>query len=164
MKKHKNCLLGLNPGSIQIQREKHVLYQLIKQTSVLFVNLEEARHLTHESKLEIHHLITRLWKLGAKQVVITDSINGSHGFDGKDLYHCKSFPAKLKEATGAGDAFATGFMGATLSGLPMSEALAWGAVNAASSVEHVGPQKGLLTDTQIKSRLKKKPSFKSKLI
>ncbi|KKR57015.1 MAG: hypothetical protein UU08_C0018G0014 [Candidatus Uhrbacteria bacterium GW2011_GWE2_40_58] len=156
------CMIGFNPGSVQIEERKSVLYKLLKQTTILFVNLEEAQKLLYETQLEIRHLITHLWKLGPKQVVITDGVNGSYGFDGKEIFHCPIFPAKLKEATGAGDAFATGYLGAILSGLSPNQALQWGSVNGASVVEYVGPQKGLLTTAQIKSRLKKNPRFLAK--
>ncbi len=95
---------------------------------------------------------------------MTDSKNGSWAFDGKACFHCPVFPAKRVEATGAGDAFATGVLSALLSGHDLSEGLRWGSVNAASVIEYVGPTKGLLTTAQIKSRLEQHPSFKAKKI
>ncbi len=157
--RERKTFLAINPGSIQIDEKKPSLFQLIKNAQLIFVNKEEAIKITENSH-EIHHLATALWKLGPKQVVITDGANGSYGFDGEQLYYCPIYPAKLKEMTGSGDGFATGYMGALMNGLNMPGALRWGAINGASVVEHVGPQAGLLTTAQIKQRLKKRPSFK----
>lgn len=156
----KNLWLAFNPGSIQISDRKRSLFELIKHSAVLFVNLEEAQAITREQTTEPHRLGTTLFKLGAKQVVITDGKNGAYSFDGKDTRHCPIFPGKFVEATGAGDAFATGFVGAILSKQSLVEALRWGSVNAASVVGSVGPTKGLLSDRQIRARLKKSPKFK----
>jgi len=159
--RERKTFLAINPGSIQIDEKKPSLFQLIKNSQLIFVNREEAMKITGEER-EIHHLATALWKLGPKQVVITDGGQGSYGFDGKQLYHCPIYPAKLKEMTGSGDGFAAGYMGALMNGLNMPGALRWGAINAASVVEHVGPQAGLLATTKIKQHLKKRPSFNVK--
>lgn len=157
-----NITLGFNPGAVQLREKKRVLYDLIRASHLLIVNLEEAQMIAKEKTLEMHHLLTDLFKLGPKQVVITDGKNGAYAFDGKETFYCPIFPAKVVESTGAGDAFSTGLMGALMQGLPLSEGLRWGAVNSASVVEHVGPQKGLLTTAQIKSRLKRTSGFKVK--
>lgn len=160
--REKKGLLAINPGSRQIEERKPVLFMLIKNSDLLFVNLEEAQAITGETTKEVHHLIKALWDLGPKQVVMTDGGNGAYGFDGEELYHVPIFPAKLKEMTGSGDAFATGYIGALMDGLNVPGALMWGAVNAASVVESVGPQAGLLSKTQIQKRLRERKSYKAK--
>ncbi|MEK7665279.1 MAG: carbohydrate kinase family protein [Patescibacteria group bacterium] len=156
----KHISLTFNPGAIQIRDRKRSLFELIKRSRLLFVNLGEAQALTKEQTTEPHRLTTALFKLGAKHVVITDGKNGAYSFDGKDTRHCPIFSGKLVEATGAGDAFATGFVGAILHKQSAVEALRWGSVNAASVIGFVGPTKGLLSHTQIRSRLKKNSKFK----
>jgi sugar/nucleoside kinase (ribokinase family) len=156
--------LGFNPGSIQVAEKKKVLYDLIRQAYVLFVNKEEAQQLTHSTSLEPHHLAHAVWELGPRQVVITDGPNGAWGFDGAELNFCPLFPGPLIEATGAGDAFATGFIGALMHGNMHDEALRWGSVNATSVVHEIGPTKGLLSISQIHGRLRSRPSFKVKTL
>ncbi len=153
--------IGMNPGSIQIHERKPVLFDLFKQLYVLFVNLEEAQHLTGLRTVEVHHLATALYKMGPRNVVITDSKNGAYSFDGEELLHCAIFPGKFVEATGAGDSFATGFIGALMNGQLHDEALRWGSVNSSSVVGFVGPQKGLLSASQIRSRLRKTPKYRT---
>jgi sugar/nucleoside kinase (ribokinase family) len=160
--KRTGVTLGFNPGAVQIQEGKRELFELIHRTHVLFVNLEEAQSITKEHTTEIHRLATSLYKMGPKLVVITNGKEGAHVFNGDELYFCDIFPGKVVEATGAGDAFATGFMGALMSGQNHDEALRWGAVNAASVVAFVGPTKGLLSAAKIRYRLRGAPKFKTK--
>lgn len=157
-------LVGLNPGTIQIKERKKALYDLIKASYVLFVNLEEAQAISGEKTVEIHRLAPALWKLGPKKIVITNGKNGAYSFDGKGFLHCPIFPGRLVEATGAGDAFATGYLGALMNGQLHDEALRWGSVNSASVVGKIGPQAGLLSTVQIRTRLRKHPSFRPKAL
>lgn len=157
-------LLALNPGSIQIKDCHPYLYELIKQTDVLFLNLEEAQVVSGEASTDVRHLAAALWKLGCHHVVITDGKNGAYHFDGKTLTFCDLFPGKRVEATGAGDAFASGFIGALVAGLTPMDAMKWGSVNATSVVGFIGPTAGLLTDSEIKLRLKKHPGYKTETI
>ena len=147
--------LAFNPGTIQIADRKKELFDLIERTTVLFVNLQEAQAITGETSTEIHHLATALWKLKMKYVVITDGKNGSYSFDGHTLLHCPIYPGKVVGTIGAGDAFATGFLGAIIKN-SKKHPLVWGAVNSASVVGKVGPQEGLATDTHILQHLRNK--------
>lgn len=156
--------ITMNPGSIQIDERKKSLYDLLPYLEVLFINLEEAQRLTKSKSLEVHKLAGALSKLGPKHVVITDGKNGAYEYGGRDLRFCPIFPSKLVEATGAGDAFASGYLGALLSGESCSEGLRWGAVNSSSVVGYVGPTKGLLSATEIRKRLKAKPNFNVKTV
>lgn len=160
--KNRGTKISFNPGVVQIQERKKVLFQLIKHSEVLFVNMAEAQDILQSTgKVEIHHLMAELKRLGPAYVVVTDGRNGAYAFDGEQLDFAPMFPGKRVEATGAGDSFATGFLGALMHGKKHSEALAWASVNAASVVNEVGPTKGLLTHTEIKKRLKGKPSYKT---
>ena len=153
--------LAMNPGAVQIQERKKVLYEVMKKTSLLFLNLGEAKSLTRlEGSTKVRQIIAAAWRLNRKTVVITDGKAGAYGFDGKTIYFTPVFPGKRVEATGAGDSFATGVLGATMKNLPLDEALKWGAVNAASVVSKVGPQAGLLSAQEIRKRLHSHPSFK----
>ncbi len=153
--------VGFNPGSVQIRERRPHLFDLIHETEILFVNKEEAQTLTQETSVEAHHLAPALFKLGCHHVVITDGKNGSYHFDGKTIRFCPIYPGKAVEMTGAGDAYATGFLGAMMSGLTAEEAMKWGAANAASVVGKIGPTAGLLSLAHIKSHLRRMPTFKT---
>jgi ribokinase len=156
--------LGFNPGNQQLMEKKEILFKLLKHTQVLFVNIEEGLRLVGSKKLTIKSLAKRLHALGPKEVVITDGRNGAYGYDGTTMWQSEIYPGPRIESTGAGDAFASAYIGAQLHGETIKEALRWGFVNSAEAVLHIGPTKGLLRDTQIKSRLNKAKDFQPKEI
>ena len=162
--KKDGVMIAMNPGSIQVEEHRKSLYDLLPHLEVLFVNREEAQILSGEKSLEVHKLAGSLFKRGPKHVIITDGKNGAYEYGGRDLRFCPIFPGKLVEATGAGDAFASGYLGALMHGESCSEGLRWGAVNSSSVVGHIGPTKGLLSATEIRKRLKAKPGFKVKTV
>jgi len=60
---------------------------------------------------------------------------------------------KAVDTTGAGDAFASGFLAAHLKGKNIGEALQWGIINSSNSVTEYGGQKGLLTQEEINLKI-----------
>ena len=161
--KKKKIKISLNPGTVQIIERKKELLDLLKVTEVLFVNMSEARQLLQvNEETEIHNIIVKLKQLGSNYVVITDGKNGAYAYDGFQLDYAPAYPAKFVEATGAGDAFSAGFLGALMHNEHHDEALRWGAINAASVVSYVGPTAGLLSHLEIKRRCKTRPTYKTK--
>jgi sugar/nucleoside kinase (ribokinase family) len=161
--KKNDLYISFNPGTIQLQERRRAFLNLVKSTHVLFLNRKEAHKLIGSRKdLDIKLLMKKVKKLGPSYVVITDGRNGAYAFDGDQLDYAPMFPGARVEATGAGDAFSTGFLGALMHGKPHREALMWGSVNAASAVHEIGPTKGLLTHTEIQKRLKKNKRYSTK--
>lgn len=154
--------VSLNPGAVQIRERKQELFELIAVCEVLFVNLVEAKAILQKPDDSIHVLTAGLKALGPKYVVITDGARGAYAYDGAQLDLAPAFPGTMVEATGAGDAFASGFLGALLKGKEHAEALRWGSVNAASVIEQVGPTAGLLSHTEIMRRIKEHPAYQSR--
>jgi pseudouridine kinase len=99
-------------------------------------------------------LLKKLQESGPKIIIITDGSIGSFGFDGEKYLKLESFPAKLLQKTGAGDAYSVGVLAGLFYGENIDEAMRWGTANSASVVEQMGPQVGLLTLEKIKERLK----------
>jgi len=149
--------LAYQPGTFQIKQGIKKQTRLLSLCEIFIVNLEEAKLILGFSEGEnvpIKKLLTGLVDLGPKMVVITDGGEGSFGFDGEKYYKLGIFPAKLVEMTGAGDAFATGVVAGLMHGKALSETMRWGAANAASVVEYIGSQAGLLTLSQMEEKLK----------
>jgi sugar/nucleoside kinase (ribokinase family) len=163
LKKQNGMKLGLNPGSIQLDEKKDILYDLIEVVDVLFVNKEEAQDLTEQSSLEIHHLAKGVSELGPNHAVITDGKAGAYSFQKDELAYAPMFPGERVEATGAGDSFATGYIGALLNGESHDTALKWGSVNAASVVQYVGPTPGLLSAKEIRKQLEESPDYQTEI-
>lgn len=143
--------LAFNPGTLQLAKKSSVIEDALKHTTILFVNKEEAQLLVSEyltdkkPSHDIEALAHDIASLGVKMVVITDGKNGANVLDeDKHFHHQDNFPSIVVERTGAGDAFATGFLGAIVHGLTVKDALKWGSLNAASVIGSIGAEEGLL--------------------
>jgi ribokinase len=129
---------------------------VLERTNMLFVNKEEAEMLLLDKQTEqndkeyIEGLLKQLQALGPKTVVITDGKNGSYGINEKGEMHWLAIDGgKVVERTGAGDAYTSAFIAATIAGLPFEKAMEWGAHNSTSVVSKIGAQAGLLTREEI---------------
>ena len=152
--------LAFNPGAYQLERGAKSLKRALKVTEVLFVNKEEGFKLVGRCKER--DLLSALADLGPKIVVVTDGSKGAYSYDGKEMYYMGIYSVKLVEMTGAGDAFATGFLSAIHNKKDIKEALRWGTANSTSVISYVGPQEGLLNKIGMEKMLKKFNKIKSK--
>ncbi len=152
----KNAGIGVafNPGTIQMRNSLDKVKEFLKHTDVLFVNREEAIRLV--GIFEAEDLHKELAKLGAKMSVITDGKNGATAYEGTNFYSQSIYTDNRPELdrTGAGDAFASGFLSAIFYGKSVGEALKWGAVNSGSAVKVIGAIKGLKTKDEIENIVK----------
>ncbi len=69
---------------------------------------------------------------------LTRSERGSLVTAGTESVIVAATPTKVVDTTGAGDAYAAGFLAARARGLPLGECGRWGAVCAAEAISHVG--------------------------
>jgi len=84
-------------------------------------------------------------------------------YDGTDFYSMKpNLHTKRVDSTGAGDSFATGFLGRIIAENSKNidetlirNALEWGMANSNSVIQYVGAQKGLLSKGEIDESAKK---------
>lgn len=136
---------GFNPGSHQLHDGLQGLRKILEVAHVFFVNKQEAQELTENYTADEKTLLQLLFREGPSIVVMTDGVKGSFSFDGTNFYRLGIVKVSLIEMTGAGDAYATGFMGALAYRKPVSEAMRWGAVNSASVIQYIGAREGLLT-------------------
>lgn len=165
IKKQHGTRVSFNPGSIQLKEAKNVLFDLLRVTDVLFLNMNEARTLLSITNGDsVHGIMAGLRHLGPEYVVVTDGQHGAYAFDGSAVAFAPMFPGKRVEATGAGDAFSSGFLGALLKNHSVEECLAYGSANAASVVGFVGPTEGLRTHTELTTTLKKHSKYKTKTL
>lgn len=154
----KGIFLGVNPGGIQIEEKNSAFWGLLKVTKILFLNKEEAEKICEVKRpVPISTLLCEIKEMGPEIVVITDGSNGAYCFDGNDYLKISAYGAGKKERTGAGDAFATGFLAAISLEKEIKEAMQWGVINAAYCIKEIGAQKGLLTRRQLEVNLRKAP-------
>jgi ribokinase len=94
--------------------------------------------------------------LGPKLTVITDSTNGANAFDGNEVIKMGIYTdtRPVVDKTGAGDAFASGFLAALFYKKSLKEALAWGVVNSGACIKEIGSIHGLLNKDEIEKIVK----------
>ena len=136
--------IAFNPGTTHLKEGVGKMKDILRHTEIIFVNKEEAELMVGDSA-NIPTLLYRLHELGPHLAVITDGKNGAYASNSVNTYYLPVFPAKVVEVTGAGDAFATGFLAGLFYGLSVPEAMLWGTANSTGVIGKVGPQEGLLT-------------------
>jgi len=167
LKKHPNVKMGFNPGTFQLQFGAKKLKEIYRHTHVLFVNREEAEEVSGIKHDDIKKLMHDLHAIGPKIVVITDGPDGAYASDGDSCYFMPPYPDPKPpiSRTGAGDAFATGFLSALIYGLPISKALTWAPIESMHVVQFFGAQTGLLKKSALLKFLKSAPkTYKPKSI
>jgi len=140
LKAKRNTKLAFNPSMYLIKKEN--LFGLLKVTDILILNKEEAQTLTRKKE----NLLENLHKLISKQglVVITDKDKLISCYDGKKKYFLKPHKVKVVERTGAGDAFASGFVAGQIAGKSIPYSMALGLRESESVIRYFGAKNKLL--------------------
>jgi ribokinase len=141
----KGTKLAFNPSMYLIKRKN--LSSLLKICEVLVLNKEEAQMLLKKSKVRKRNgddLLINLSKLGPRIVVITDKNRPIQCYNGKKKYKMKPHPIKVVERTGAGDAFASGFVAGLIADKPIEYCLSLGLKQSESVIRHFGAKNKLL--------------------
>jgi len=159
---HPKVKLAFNPGNDQLTRGLEAIKPVICRTDLFIVNREEGEHLLQLARRPIHNLLLNYVQLGAKNVIITDGPKGSYGTDGNRIWFQPIFPGPMKERTGAGDSYTIGTLYGLFANKTLPVAMGYGTANSWSVVQHVGPQKGLLTKSEIEKVRRKYAKNKAK--
>ena len=158
-----NVKLGFNPGTHQL-RKPNAIAEFFRVSEVILLNREETQLILKTKSDNLKVLLRGLKTLGGKVVVVTDGPKGSYAYDGLNFYFQKIYDVPVVERTGCGDSYSTGFIAALMKGHDITEAMRWGTVNAASVIQQIGPQPGLIKFTELKKILKARPKFRPKKI
>ncbi len=135
--KKRGTKLAFNPSSYLIKRVN--LDSILKLCDILILNKEEAGMLTKNKDL-----LVGLNKLGPKIVIITDKSNLISCYDGVKKYFLKPNNIKVVERTGAGDAFASGFVAGLIKGKSIEYCLKLGLRESESVIRYFGAKNNLL--------------------
>lgn len=130
-----------NPGKKELA-QRELLMGLLEDVDVLTVNKEEMQQLVSGDDLE--SLVRRGCRL-VPVVLVTDGTNGSIASDGKTIVRAGMYEdAPAKDRTGAGDAFASGFLSQWAAGASLRDAVTFASANSSSVVMFVGAKQGIL--------------------
>jgi len=118
----------------------------LKFCEVVVLNKEEAQMFVKKGDL-----LVELRKLGPRIVVITDRNKLISAYDGKKKYFLKPHKIKVMDRTGAGDAFASGFVAGRIAGKSIPDSLKLGLRESEAEIKYHGVKNKLL-----RMRLKKR--------
>jgi len=134
---NKGVKIAFNPSEYMIKEEN--LKELLKICDILSLNKEEARLLTKNKDL-----LLGLRNLGPKIVVITNKDKGAISYNGDRKYNITPHKIRIAERTGAGDAFASGFVAGQMCGKSIEYSLKLGLEESESVIKHQGAKIGLM--------------------
>lgn len=137
----KKIKVMFNPGVKELESPQKVL-TLLKFVDVLLVNKQEAAMLVPGSSLEelLYHL-----KNYTNITIITDGAMGGIATNNVETYRFGIYESvKIKDATGAGDAFGSGFLASLVDGKNFEKALTFASANSTAVVTKIGANAGIL--------------------
>lgn len=135
------CKIMFNPGKLEI-REKKKLLGLLDLVDILLVNKSEAAEIVPGKILE--ELIAHLGAY-CKTVIITTGSMGAIATNGKETYRFGIYEdVPVKDTTGAGDSFGSGFLAHLAAGNSFKDSLIFGSANSTSVVTKLGAKAGIL--------------------
>lgn len=135
-----------NPGVKELEQIKD-LTSLLKYVDILNVNKTEAAKIVPGVMLAelLYHLNGY-----AETVIITDGPMGGIAGNGKEIFRFGIYEdVKVKDSTGAGDAFGAGFLAHLAAGNPFKKSLIFAAANSTSVITKLGANRGILTGTEV---------------
>lgn len=138
MLKKKGAKIAFNPSSYLIKTKN--LKPVLKLTDILILNKEEAIMLAGKKE----NLLGELRKSTNGIIVITDKDKLISCYDGIKKYSITPHKIKVVERTGAGDAFASGFVAGQIAGKSINESLKLGLAESESVLKYFGAKNKLL--------------------
>jgi len=119
-----------------VERHRDAFRAFVRgKTDILFANEAEIRALYHAASFEEAAAAARA---EVPLAVLTRSEKGSVILAGGQTHEVAAVPTRVVDTTGAGDAYAAGFLAALTAGHPLPECGRWGSVAAAEVISHFG--------------------------
>lgn len=131
----------LNPATAELNKPEK-LKTLLHHVDVLCLNKEEMQLLVEGSTLE--QLVRHGLNL-CPVVIVSDGPNGVCASDGKTIIKAGMYEdVPVHDRTGAGDAFASGFLSQWVQGKGLRESILFASANSTSVVGKIGAKPGIL--------------------
>jgi len=154
--KKNRVFIAMNPSKYYLEMGAQRLKPILNALGVVILNKEEASYLTGYKYNEEKKMFKKFDELVEGIAVMTDGPRGVLVSDGKMIYKAGIYKDNgVKDRTGAGDAFGSGFVAGLFRGRSkeknifsesgIMEGIKLGTANATSVVEQIGAQGGILT-------------------
>jgi len=135
-----DMVLSFAPGQIYARLGLERLSTILRRTAILFVNETEAEQLGGVESLRA---------FGCAVVAETLGSRGSRVIHAGGSFCTPAFPAAVMDTTGAGDAFAAGFLFGWLREKPLQTCARWGNWTASRVIQTVGANSNLPTTEEL---------------
>jgi ribokinase len=132
------------PGKAELEKGAAALAPIFAKADVVIMNREEAADITGIDFDQKEQVVHKMCLLTRGVGVITDGAGGATACDENYFYHIGTHGNPAVERTGAGDAFASGFLAGLIKSGGIEEALELAADNASSVVNFFGAKKGVV--------------------
>jgi ribokinase len=132
--------ISFAPGMLYVRKKLKALELMIRKSSVIFLNREETELLTGE---DYTRGVDELLGMGAGMVAVTLGKKGCYIAGEGESHTIGGVPTKAVDTTGAGDAFAAGFLYGLLKGKGLEECGRIGNWVASRCIAEVGARAGL---------------------
>lgn len=130
-----------NPGNLELEHRRKLL-GLLSDVDVLLLNKSEAKKIVEGTSLA--ELVGRLRNY-VPAVIITDGNQGAIATDQNETYRIGIYEdIRVKDSTGAGDAFGSGFLAAYANGKTFKDSLVFASANSTSVVQKIGSKAGII--------------------
>ncbi len=151
--------IAFNPSLYLASRGLAELMPVLRGLDVLVFNKEEAQALLGTTEKSIAEMLCDL-ALYVKIPVITDGHRGAYATDGKKVYMIMPRTIRVVETTGAGDAFASGFVAGQMMKKDIPTSLRLGQIQAESTLRAVGAKNDLATRKEAFAQLRRPHAVK----
>lgn len=131
----------LNPAGPELANPAK-LKALLESVEVLCMNKEEMQQVVSGQTLEelVHHALNYV-----PVAIVSDGPNGVVASDGKTIVRAGMYEdVKVIDRTGAGDAFASGFLSQWIQGKSLKDSIIFASANSTSVVTKIGAKAGIL--------------------
>lgn len=127
------------------------LEALLKLSDIVFMN-EGGFRATQVGEITAG-TVRPLLDLGPRVVIVTLAEKGALAVTRDEAVRRAAYPARLVDATGAGDCFNGAFLAASFAGRTLTDSLAFAAAAASLAVEAVGARSGIPTVDAVMARI-----------
>lgn len=154
--RHPKTKLAYNPGSLELVHEIARVKKLIKKSDIVFLNKEEASEIL-KRKYSTATLLRSIQKMFGGIIAVTEGNKGASVFDGKKGFSAGTLNVKRVDATGAGDAFSSGFLSDYILHGNIETALYMASLNATEVIQQVGAQPGIIKKRNLNEAKRRYP-------
>lgn len=144
--KKNNIKIAFNPHGDGIKNSKKIK-NILKATNVLFLNKKEAQKLIKEKNIK--DIFKKIQKYNIETCCITNGEKKINIIHKNKTFKISPQKTKPVEVTGAGDAFASGFLSGLIKKQDINIAIEMGLKNSESVIKHFGSKNKLLTWKEI---------------